>query len=235
MANPIPTPTPKKSKLPKIILIVAGVLFGFLVLGTIIVLSIIYIVSNASTDKVSEYLSSDTEQVDEEEAEEEEEYHPIVELKASVRPTDHLAPQGRNTYVPQNLLDNNNNTAWVVNSSMANYGHDIDLLEFDVDAKHVDYIMLTNGYAKSWNAFNNNARAGSVYISRVPWDMATSSDILYQGSLEDHMSPQRLKVSSSYDNKRPTKKIYVRFGSDVVHGAKYYDDFCISEIHFFGY
>lgn len=93
--------------------------------------------------------------------------------------------------------------------------------------------MLTNGYSKSQKIFSNNARAGSVVISRLPASETGPADIIYSGPLEDTLEPQYLPVSSSYDNNRPTNKIYVWFPT-IINGSKYPYDFCISEIQFFG-
>lgn len=205
---------------------------AFLILTAVIVLAIIFVVHNSHF----EFHTENIEYTDEDELVSlPEEYQSVGPLEVSVRPADHLAPQGDNTYNPENLLDGNPATAWVVNSQDSRYGNSIDLLQFDLDAQYIDHIVITNGYAKSMQVFHNNARAGSVYISRVPWDEAMSSDILYAGSLSDTMEPQILEVNSNYNNSIPTRKIYVRFGDDVVQGAKYPDDFCISEIQFFGY
>ena len=225
-------PKPKKKKKNRGCLYALLGIGAFLILGAVITLAIIFVVHNSHF----EFHTENIEYADEEELVSlPDEYQPVGPLEVSVRPAEHLASQGGNTYKPENLLDGDPATAWVVNAEDTRYGNPIDLLQFDLDAQYIDHIVITNGYAKSQQAFSNNARAGSVYISRVPWDEAMSSDILYEGSLSDTMDPQTFEVNSNYDNSIPTRKIYVRFGEDVVYGAKYPDDFCISEIQFFGY
>lgn len=158
----------------------------------------------------------------------------ITKLKATVKPTMHIPRAGKLTYDAQNMLDGNPSTAWTVDTYEGDNGYgEIDLLEFSLNAKELDHIMLTNGYAKSSKLHRANARAQSVAISRVPWDEALNEDIIYSGPLKDTMKPQYLKVNSNYDNTRPTNKIYIRFPS-IIYGDKYYTDFCISEIEFYG-
>lgn len=161
----------------------------------------------------------------------------VSKLKLSVNDAPHLAPQGGGKwhYNASNLIDGSKKTAWVCDARLYNDGTGIDLLRFSLNAEKIDHIKLTNGYVKDPNSFRNNARAGSVYISRVPWDQATTSDIIYAGSLSGSMSPQTLPVAPGYDNSRPTNTIYVKFGPDVVHGQKWPNDFAITEFQVFGY
>lgn len=123
-----------------------------------------------------------------------------------------------------NQLGGNKNTAWIVNSNEAWGPNGIDLLEFKLNANEIDHIMLTNGYAKSQKVFNNNARADSVVISRLPSSATGPADIIYSGPLRDTPEPQYLPVSSRYDNNRPTSKIYVWFPT-IINGSKYPNDF----------
>ena len=157
----------------------------------------------------------------------------VVKLDATVNDAMHLESKSHNTYYTCNMLDGLSSTAWSVDASIADSGGGIDLLHFVINAKKLDHIEITNGYAKSQERFHQNARAGYVTIARVPVDMASSSDIIYEGPLQDRMAPQTIKVSSDYDNSIPTKDVYVRF-SNIIHGDKYPDDFCISEIQFYG-
>lgn len=158
---------------------------------------------------------------------------PVRKLDVTVNNAQYIAPQGSNTYYPANMLDGNPATAWTVYTYDVDYGDGIDVLRFNVDANTVDHITIVNGYGKSYERFYQNARAGSIFISRVPWTQAGPDDILYAGPLKDTLSPQTLPVSPSYDNSRPTNTVYVRFPT-VIEGDKYYYDFCISEIEFYG-
>ena len=157
----------------------------------------------------------------------------VQKLHATVNDAMHIAPQGNNTYYARNMLDGKPYTAWTVDAYEADDGLGINLLRFNINARRLDYINLTNGYAKSAKRFHQNARAGYVHFSRVPIEVASDADIIFQGPVKDTMSPQTLKVSPSYDNSRPTNTVYVSF-TDVIHGDTYYNDFCISEIEFYG-
>lgn len=157
----------------------------------------------------------------------------VQKLRARVNDAMHIPRQGSNTYYASNLLDGKPNTAWTVDAYAGSSSYGIDLLQFNVNAKRIESVKITNGYAKSSERFYQNARAGYVTISRVPVSQASPSDIIYQGPLRDTMSSQTLPVSSSYDNSIPTNTIYVCF-SNVIHGNKYPNDFCISEMSFYG-
>lgn len=160
---------------------------------------------------------------------------PVRQLNLSVNDAPHLAPQAGNYYMASNLIDGKKNTAWICDAGAYNGPDGIDVLEFKLNAEKIDHIVFTNGYIKNSKVYYNNARAGSITISRVPVDLATPSDILFSGPVADSMSPQTLPVSPNYDNTIPTEELYVRFGPDIIHGSKYYNDFCISEFQVFGY
>lgn len=157
----------------------------------------------------------------------------VRRLDVSVRPTLCLEPQAGNSYDATNLLDQSPRTAWAVPLSKAIDADVIDLLTFRLDARKVKYIVIQNGYAKDKKSFINNARGKHIVISREPWEMAMDEDILYEGMLADTPEPQVLYVSDKYDNTVPTHTVYVKFSSDVYPGQKY-NDFCVSELSFYG-
>lgn len=166
-------------------------------------------------------------------------YADISSHKLHVRalPAPHLSPQAGNHYEPSQMLDGRNSTAWAVNAgSVADVWNDIpDALQFEIDADHVDYITLVNGYAKNSSSFYNNARPHTIMISRKPYAETSKSDILYRGPVKDSMSRQRIDISPKYDNSRPTGKVYVSILEGWTKGDKWPDDLCISEIEFYGH
>lgn len=160
-------------------------------------------------------------------------------LKATAHDAAHLGSQAGNTYVAANLLDGNPATAWAVDLDTAPF--DSDHLygpTFTLDANRIDYVTIVNGYAKSVSAFKNNTSARYIKICRVMDgdEFPEPEDIIYSGSLRDTMSPQKLPVNPGFDNSRPTREIAIYFPADPVYyrqGAKW-NDFCISEIEFWG-
>lgn len=150
-----------------------------------------------------------------------------------------LSAQGGNTYNASNLFDGKQSTAWAVKLSTAPF--DCDALygpTFDIEATRIDYIMFTNGYAKSAKSFNDNSRAKYVIIARADYDVEddspdTDRKILYSGPIADTSSPQRLKVQAGYRHIPGRERYQIIFLSDFTHGTKY-DDLCISEIEFYG-
>lgn len=220
--------------------------------NSLLALSAVLMMSLSSCDKVNKYIGKFTDKTEEEETEQidssgeteskeivEEVETPAVKLYVKAQPGLHLGAQSGNTYESSNLLDGNPKTAWAIGLEQVS-SYDFtefpeDLLEFTADAKDVKYIMLTNGYAKNSNVYNNNSRLSRIVISRVPISSASGSDILYYGDVADTMSPQRLEVNEDYDNSRPTRKIYVTIPDmEFITGDKF-TDICISEIEFYGH
>lgn len=160
-------------------------------------------------------------------------------LDVDVLPAPHLKAQGGNHYESKNLIDGKPHTAWVIDitKEIDNWmlGELPDILQFTLDADQVDYIMLTNGYAKNEAHFRKNARPREIVISRTPFAKTKPSDVLYRGAIKDTMEPQKLKVDKKYDNSRPTNKIYISFTGDWVKGEKWPNDFSVSEIEFYGH
>lgn len=157
------------------------------------------------------------------------------QILANIEPTFCLAPQAGNSYEASNLIDGDTGTAWAVPLDKGGIDADvIDWLKFNLTAKYIGKIVITNGYAKNEQSYFNNARGRSILISRVPWEEAEDEDILFCGELKDSPKPQTLQVSKNYNNSKPTKNIYIMFESDYYKGRKY-NDFCISEIEFWGY
>lgn len=158
-----------------------------------------------------------------------------VKLPATVEPALHLDAQYGNNYATSNLIDGNKNTAWAVPLDGGGIDADvIDWLKFHIKPSRISHIIITNGYAKSKNSYFNNARGRSVLISRVPWEEAEDNDIIFYGILKDTPNPQILQVSEKFDNTNATEDIYIMFESDYYPGVKY-NDFCITEVEFFGY
>jgi len=156
-------------------------------------------------------------------------------LHAYAVPTAHLEMQAGNNYDASNLTDGNFGTAWAIDLDMPGVidADVVDYLSFKLHARKITRIVIANGYGKNSKAYHNNTRARMVFISRVPWEEAEDSDILFSGEIKDTMSPQSIPVSKTFDNSRPTNTVYVMFGNDFYPGQKY-NDLCISEIQFFG-
>lgn len=141
--------------------------------------------------------------------------------------------------------DNNLSTSWQLNleESLPEEGefgeYDVYGPQFQVSAKKIDYIKLYNGSGRSREAWEQNCRARKVLILRVnpnEYAEADPSDIIYRGPLEDVDEMQKLKVSPTFDNSRPTnfiQVIYLSYFSDYQIGS-YTHDLPLSEFEVYG-
>lgn len=165
-----------------------------------------------------------------------------LKLSASNGGVEPLAPQYGNSYTARNLVDGNPATGWAI--PLDDYDYDDTPIWGPIlhvsGAKKIDYIMFTNGYAKSKDIFNKNTRASWVQIYRpIPPDTGypDPEDILYEGPLKDISSPQKLKVNPRFDFRRPIGDFVVTFAGRADNGYYYgnkYNDLVISEIEFWG-
>lgn len=193
----------------------------------------------------SAHLESDNNADDETELAPEE----ITKLKPSNVETgvNVLPGQYGNNYYGRNMFDGKTYTGWAVNLSNAAY--DDDMLwgpVMDVNAKKLSHIRIFNGYGKNRDIYNKNTRAAWIMIYRadnIEDIQPDTRDIIYQGPLQDRMDYQKLDISPSFDNSRPTDKIGIAFSSYVPGsfdgGGGYYignkyDDLVISELEFYG-
>lgn len=152
---------------------------------------------------------------------------------------DNVVNQGTNTYVPSNMLDGDPATAWAVNLDNASY--DSDKLYgpvFTLNCSKLSHIIIRNGYAKSQDAYKNNARALHIIFCNAEMveDEDEATSYLYDGMLEDtYDANQILEIASNASCNQNINKIQMIFPKDGIrYGAKW-NDLCISEIEFYGY
>lgn len=141
--------------------------------------------------------------------------------------------------------DGNLGTSWQINlnESLPEEGefgeYDVYGPLFQVNAQKVDYVKLYNGSARSHEAWVQNCRAKKILIMRVnpdEYSEADPSDVIYQGPLKDAEEMQKLKVSPTFDNTRPTnfiQIIYPSYLSDYEIGSYTYD-LPLSEFEVYG-
>lgn len=175
--------------------------------------------------------------------------HEIKIVKASYDYS--LGNQAGNSYRASNLIDKNPATAWAVTLSdnIVDYEDIIGPVLKLSSPSRISEVEITNGYCKNSSSFSNNTRAAWIEVARWHPDLdgeyaegqsegSEKRDIIYAGPLSDTMKPQRLKVSPSFDNSKPTTHIVLRFkkpgqSSGYYRGAKW-NDLCISEFRVFG-
>lgn len=155
-------------------------------------------------------------------------------------PEGKLNNQAGNSYSASNMFDGNPSTGWAVKLSQTNYDSQPYLYGpmFKVNGSKIDHIVIRNGYHKNSDSFKKNTRASWIRISRASAGISPDeSDILWEGSLSDTMSPETLTVSRRYDQSRPTGRVAITFSSKdddrYYHGSKW-DDLVISELEFWG-
>lgn len=96
-----------------------------------------------------------------------------------------LAPQGSNSYGPENLIDDSLATAWVEGVSGTGEGQTL-AWEFGADTD-INTLYLINGYTKSERTFTRNARVASLRVTGSTGAQATLS-------LRDTMDWQRFDL-----------------------------------------
>lgn len=158
-----------------------------------------------------------------------------------------LAPQGMYTYYGKNMVDGDPTTGWAVTLSEVVIDSDTFYGPLiTVNAKALDHVRIINGYGKSSDSFESNARAAWITLYRDDFMEGVypdECDIIYSGPLQDTMAYQTLRVNPKFDNSRPTRRVgiilpaYSEFEEDG--GGGYYmgttwDDLVISELEFYG-
>lgn len=116
-------------------------------------------------------------------------------------------------YGVQNIIDRDSKTAWVPESQKSGIGEWIEL-SFD-DAVQINSLVLTNGYAKSEEAFKNNNR---IKNATLVFSDGSKQAVL----LKDTMEPQKISINR---NSRTVRLII-----DSVYKGTKYDDTCLSEM-----
>lgn len=143
-----------------------------------------------------------------------------------------LDPQNGNSYEAYNLFDRDPSTAWVVGAKKfekfeketeGHYPRMVSISTPDL----LERLVITNGYAKSEEAWRNNARVKNITIMGCT-EGSNLADNLYSGTLSDTAEPQTitLQKTGQYD-------YYNLIIEDFYPGEKW-DDVCISEIEVFG-
>lgn len=154
----------------------------------------------------------------------------------NVESSSNLAPQAGNTYNPSNLCDGNGATAWAIDLDEAIY--DDYMLSgpiFTVKCKNLSHIIIRNGYCKNDDSYRNNTRAAKIVFYNPD---CYDGCILFDGSLRDTSTPQRLEISSNIEGNNNIMRIgmdfYTQNNGGFYTGAKW-NDLCISEVEFWGY
>lgn len=153
-----------------------------------------------------------------------------------------LEAQGSNTYEARNLCDGDSTTAWAVNLDKEGI-YDCDQLYgpiFNLNCKKLSHIIIRNGYGKNADAFKNNTRAAKVrFLSLVDDDEDGDGErVLFDGSLRDKPTPQRLEIPLDLTDNNNIKQIRMNFNTQLNGGyyaGEKWNDLCISEVEFWGF
>ena len=137
-----------------------------------------------------------------------------------------------------NMIDGKPSTAWVVNLDQASY--DCDAIYgpiFTLHCKKLTHIVINNGYAKSYEAYRNNARALRLIFCNFDYlsDENKQASYLYEGIIKDTPEKQTLVVDPRKYCNDDIKKIQIIFPVDGLQYGTKWKDLCISEIDFWGY
>jgi len=152
-----------------------------------------------------------------------------------------LAAQAGNTYEANNLCDGDSTTAWAVNLDNESI-YDSDMLYgplFTVSCFKLSHIVIRNGYCKNEETFKNNTRAAKVvFYSYVENSEGDDERILFDGSLRDKSTPQRLEIPFELEGNYNIKQIGMNFNTQRNGGyyaGEKWNDLCISEVEFWGF
>jgi len=153
-----------------------------------------------------------------------------------VRSIASLAVFGKINYDPTNLLDNKLATCWSVNLPKAGkeahyYNNILEGVVFTLADPNLGSMVMWNGYAKTSELFIQNAAAIGVTLI----DLSDKS-VVAEFKIPDQYGPFvgviDKKLGACSDG---SYRVQVNFGSVRMPGVRVgnrYDDFCISEIHF---
>ena len=150
--------------------------------------------------------------------------------------------QETNTHGLLNMIDGKPSTAWVVNLDQASY--DCGALYgpiFTLHCKKLTHIVIHNGYAKSYEAYQNNARALRLIFCNFDYlvDYLTEENeqlsYLFEGIIKDTPEEQTLVVDPKKYCNDDIKKIQIIFPVDGLRYGTKWKDLCVSEIEFWGY
>jgi hypothetical protein len=130
-----------------------------------------------------------------------------------------------NSYITDNLLDNNKDTAWVEGVDGDGIGEYLDIRITnsggDYTMRAVDKIGIINGYTKNYSTFTQNNRIKKAKVEVIDKNYETHEYFIY---LEDNQSTQFIE----FDKPILTNKIKLTI-QEVYKGTKY-NDTCLSEI-----
>ncbi len=126
-----------------------------------------------------------------------------------------LPPAHGNSYGARNLLDGNDNTAWVEGSSGQGAG-DFVVVEFDAP-RMVRGLTLRNGYAKNPDIFGKNSRVKDVELNFSTGDSM-------QATLTDQTDEQRINLN------RPVEAKWVQLIIRSVYPGWKYSDTAVNEL-----
>jgi hypothetical protein len=126
-----------------------------------------------------------------------------------------LPPAHGNNYGARNLLDGNDNTAWVEGSGGQGAG-DFVVIEFDAP-RSVRGVIVQNGYAKNADIFGKNSRVKDVEVNFSNGDSM-------QATLTDQTGEQRINLN------RPVKAKWVQLIIRSVYPGWKYSDTAVNEL-----
>ena len=126
-----------------------------------------------------------------------------------------LPPAHGNSYGARNLLDGNDNTAWVEGSGGQGAG-DFVVIEFDAP-RSVRGVIVQNGYAKNADIFGKNSRVKDVELNFSNGDNM-------QATLTDRTGEQRINLN------RPVKAKWVQLIIRSVYPGWKYSDTAVNEL-----
>ena len=126
-----------------------------------------------------------------------------------------LPPAHGNSYGARNLLDGNDNTAWVEGSSGQGAG-DFVVIEFDAP-RSVRGVIVQNGYAKNADIFGKNSRVKDVELNFSTGDSM-------QATLTDQTGERRINLN------RPVKAKWVQLIIRSVYPGWKYSDTAVNEL-----
>ncbi len=150
-----------------------------------------------------------------------------------------LKSQTGKSYHPMQMFDGNNATCW--SSNLNEIAADCDVrwgptIDFGREV-YLEEIRMTNGYAKDYQTWNNNARVAGLIIFDADKgydfeDDDITENLLFRCHPKDIMNQQTLKALPGASSKK-VRRVGLGF-TNINTGIKF-DDLCISELKFIGH
>ena len=139
------------------------------------------------------------------------------------------------SFPPENLVDGNTSTAWSENEPGLGLGSQV-VFTFDKAVVDLRLMCVVNGYARSWDLYQQNPRVRSILLEgRSPQGVVTNTTaVLEDAGTQDHVAVFQDVHLLNGRYSTLTMTIESAYSWTRVDGKEHYEDTSLSEIEFWG-